>query len=596
MQDTINHLIGQAISKFPGSVALQERHNAGWTTLSYSALGEAMAELGTGLISLGVRPGENIGLFINKGCNWLIGDFAILGSGGIDVPRGNDLALDELTYIANHAEVKIAITDMSPDTIPILKKEAPTIEYIIYSGDKTPPEVKGLITWEEVRLKGKELLSNGDKTFFDRAKTARGNDLATIVYTSGTTGRPKGVMLTHGNIAKNVGSVLKCIPIQPEERFLSLLPPYHMFERTVEYIALSSGATLIFSDPHHFRKDLSAQQPNFIAGVPRLWEIFYQGVIDRFKKEKHYKLISLLLAASKNFIKSRRFRYLPLHLLADRLIYKTIRNNLGGKLRIAVSGGGSLPLHLDDFFEMIGVTLLNGYGLTETSPVLTIRRPEANIRGTVGRPIPETEIKILAGPDEPVPAGKTGIIWVKGPQVMQGYFKDKETTDKVLKNGWLNTGDLGMLTPQGNLIITGRAKDTIVLLSGENVEPEPIEINLALSPFISQAMLVGQDRKYPGALIVPHIQAIKDYAHEHNIPYSDSNQLVRHPEIIQLIKNEIDRLHNKKESTGPWAKIIRFKLIPEEWTTQSGLLTFTLKKKRTAIAARFQEEIENLYR
>ncbi|MDP2992363.1 MAG: AMP-binding protein, partial [Deltaproteobacteria bacterium] len=173
---------------------------------------------------------------------------------------------------------------------------------------------------------------------------------------------------------------------------------------------------------------------------------------------------------------------------------------------------------------------------------------------------------------------------------------DKETTDKVLKNGWLNTGDLGMLTPQGDLIITGRAKDTIVLSSGENVEPEPIEINLALSPFISQAMLVGQDRKYPGALIVPHIQAIKDYAHEHNIPYSDSNQLVRHPEIIQLIKNEIDRLHNKKESTGPWARIIRFKLIPEEWTAQSGLLTFTLKKKRAAIAATFQEEIENLYR
>ncbi|MDO9462884.1 MAG: AMP-binding protein, partial [Deltaproteobacteria bacterium] len=453
-----------------------------------------MAELGTGLISLGVRPEENIGLFINKGCNWLIGDFAILGSGGIDVPRGNDIAFDELSYIARHAEIRIAITDMSPDTIPILKKEAPNIEYIIYSGDKTPPEVKGLITWEEVRLKGKELLSNGDKTFFDRAKMVRENDLATIVYTSGTTGRPKGVMLTHRNIAKNVTCVLKCIPVHPGERFLSLLPPYHMFERTVEYIALSSGATLFFSDPHHFRKDLSAQQPNFITGVPRLWEIFYQGVMDRLKKEKYYKLIRLLLTAGKNFIKSRRFMYLPLHLLADRLIYKTVRNNLGGELRIAVSGGGTLPPHLDDFFEMIGVTLLNGYGLTETSPVLTIRRPEANIKGSAGRPIPETEIKILTETEEPVSPGKAGIIWVKGPQVMRGYFKDKETTDKVLKNGWLNTGDLGMLTPQGDLIITGRAKDTIVLSSGENVEPEPIEINLALSPFISQAMLVGQDR------------------------------------------------------------------------------------------------------
>ncbi|MEW6326341.1 MAG: long-chain fatty acid--CoA ligase [Thermodesulfobacteriota bacterium] len=596
MQDTINHLIGQAISKFPGSVALQERHNTGWATLSYSALGKAMAEIGTGLISMGLKPGDKIGLFINKGIRWLISDLAILGGGGIDVPRGNDLALDELIYIANHAEVKIAITDMSPDTIPILKKEAPAIEYIIYSGDKTPPEVKGLITWEEVRLKGKELLSNGDKTFFDRAKTARENDLATIVYTSGTTGRPKGVMLTHGNIAKNVASVLKCIPVQPEERFLSLLPPYHMFERTVEYIALSSGATLIFSDPHHFRKDLSAQRPNFIAGVPRLWEMFYQGVMDRLKKEKYYKLISLLLTASKNFIKSGRFMYLPLHLLADRLIYKTVRDNLGGRLRIAVSGGGTLPPHLDDFFEMIGVTLLNGYGLTETSPVLTIRRPEANIKGSAGRPIPGTEIKILAETEEPVPPGKAGIIWVKGPQVMQGYFKDKEATDKVFKNGWLNTGDLGMLTPQGDLVITGRAKDTIVLSSGENVEPEPIETSLALSPFISQAMLVGQDRKHLGALIVPYMQAIEDYCRGHNILFSDRDELIKRPEITRLIRDEIDQLHNKKEGTRPWAKIIRFQLIPEEWTTQSGLLTFTLKKKRAAIAATFQEEIENLYR
>ncbi|MDQ7839087.1 MAG: AMP-binding protein [Thermodesulfobacteriota bacterium] len=596
MRDTINHLIEQAVSKFPGSVALQERHNTGWTTLSYSALGKAMAEIGTGLISVGLKPGDKIGLFINKGPRWLISDLAILGSGGIDVPRGNDLALDELTYIANHAEVKIAVTDMSPDTIPILKKEAPAIEYIIYSGDKRPPEIKGLITWEEVRIKGKRLLSTGDKTFFDRAKTARENDLATIVYTSGTTGRPKGVMLTHGNIAKNVGSVLKCIPVQPEERFLSLLPPYHMFERTVEYIALSSGATLIFSDPHHFREDLSAQQPNFIAGVPRLWEIFYQGVMDRLKKEKYYKLISLLLTASKNFIKSGRFIYLPLHLLADRLIYKTVRDNLGGKLRVAVSGGGTLPPHLDDFFEMIGVTLLNGYGLTETSPVLTIRRPEANMKGSAGRPIPETEIKILTETEEPVPPGKAGIIWVKGPQVMRGYFKDKEATDKVLKNGWLNTGDLGMLTPQGNLVITGRAKDTIVLLSGENIEPEPIETALSLSPFISQVIIVGQDRKHLGALIVPYRQAIEDYCLGHNIRCSDKEELIEYPEIVQLIKNETDQLHNKKEGTRPWARIIRFKLIPEEWTAQSGLLTFTLKKKRAAIAATFQEEIEDLYR
>lgn len=617
MHATINHLIEQAISRFSKGVAVKERHNAGWTSLSYSALGEAIAELGTGLIAIGVRPGDKIGLFINKGCNWLIANLAILGSGGVDVPRGNDIALAELTYIAQHAEIKTAITDMPIDMIPILRREVPHIEYIIHPGDKTPSREKGLVNWEELKVKGREALSNGDKTFRQRAKAVAESDLATIVYTSGTTGQPKGVMLTHGNIAKNVICVLKCIPVQSEERFLSLLPPYHMFERVIEYIALSSGACLIFSDPLKFRDDLLTQRPNFIAGVPRLWEMLYRGIMDKLKEQKHYKLISLLLNASKNFIKSRRVilkkepsfkaslttineacRCLfcfPFHLLADRLVYKAVRNKLGRALRIAVSGGGTLPQHLDDFFEMIGITLINGYGLTETSPVLAMRRPEANTKGTVGRPIPETEIRILNEREEEVKPGKTGVIWARGPQVMPGYFKDQAATDKVLKNGWLNTGDLGMLTSQGDLIITGRAKDTIVLSSGENIEPEPVETTLELSPLISQAMIVGQDRKYPGALIVPYMKAIKDYSLKHDIYYENDQELIRHPGIIQLIKNEIDRLYNKKETTKPWEKIIKFQLIPEEWTVNNGLMTFTLKKKRAPIAAKYQEIIQKLY-
>ncbi len=592
-------------------------------SLSYGALGEAIAEIGTGLISIGVKPGDKIGLFISKGCNWLIADLAILGAGGVDVPRGNDLALDELSYIARHAGVRALVTDLPPDMLPVLKRETPQIEFIIYSGHKTQVGEKGALSWQELRAKGKEVLSTGDKTFFQRAKNVKENDLATIVYTSGTTGRPKGVMLTHGNIAKNITCILEYVPIQPEERFLSLLPPYHMFERIIEYIALWSGACLIFSDPQSFRHDLLTQQPNFIAGVPRLWEMFYHGVMERLKKARHYKLISLLLFASKTFIRSRRLitkkrapfpvvsgliprislmketwqclLCFPFHILANQLIYRAVRKNLGGNLRIAVSGGGTLPSHLDDFFEMIGITLLNGYGLTETSPVLTIRRPEANIKGTVGKPIPETEIKILDEHEKEVERGQTGVIWARGPQVMQGYFKDREVTDSVLKNGWFNTGDLGLLTSRGDLIITGRAKDTIVLSSGENIEPEPLETNLALSPFISQVMFVGQDKKYLGALVVPSVQSIENYALKHHISYSDKEELLLHAKINQLIKDEIDRLHNKKKSTKRWEKIIRFQLIPDEWTMTDGLMTFTLKKKRAAIAAKFKESIEKLY-
>lgn len=614
---TINYLIQQAISQFPENTAIKDRRDHEWTGLTYHALGEAIEEVGTGLISIGLKPGDKVGLFINSGGDWLISDLAILGSGAIDVPRGNDLASDELAYIARHAEIVMAITDRPLDTIPVLKREAPHLKYIVYLGRQAPEPGKNLLGWEELKARGQKALSNGDQTFRQRAGAVSEDDLATIVYTSGTTGQPKGVMLTHGNIAKNVLCTLQSIPIRPEERFLSLLPPYHMFERIIEYIALSSGACLIFSDTHNFRSDLLTQQPNFIAGVPRLWEMLYHGIMEKLKRGKYSRLASLLLGASKNFTRSRcilrkkrisgkaplknlketGFGLLcfPFHQLADRLIYKKVRDSLGGSLELAVSGGGTLPPYLDDFFEMIGIALVNGYGLTETAPVLSMRQPKTNAKGTVGRPIPETEIKILDEHGKELDQGTVGIIWAKGPQVMPGYFKDPEATDKVLKDGWLNTGDLGTLTPEGEVIITGRAKDTIVLSSGKNIEPEAGETTLALSPYIFQVMLVGQDQKYPGALIVPDLKTIKSYCLQNYIPYTDRDELMSHPKVVQLIRNEIDRLYNKKETTRPWAKIVRFQLIAEEWTVHNGLLTFTLKKKRAAIAARYEETIQQLF-
>ncbi len=622
MRSTVNHLLQEAIAHYAEDTALKEKQGTRWVDLSFGALGKAIEEVGTALISLGLTPGAKVGLFVNKGCNWLVGDLAVLGSGAVDVPRGNDLAFDELAYIAGHAEIKTVITDMPPDMVPRLRREVPAIEHVIVTGKEVSPGEQGLVSWETLRTKGREALSRGDRTFSQRMAALSEGDLATIVYTSGTTGRPKGVMLSHGNLAKNVVCISACVPVKPGERFLSLLPPYHMFERTIEYVALSNGASLIFSDPHNFRRDLISHQPNFVTGVPRLWEMVYHGAMERLRKEKHHRLIKRLLAGSQNYVRARRrllrqearcaagsgpaprssyvadivryFADLPLHVAADRLIYRAVRKSLGDRLRIAVSGGGTLPPHLDDFFEMVGITLVNGYGLTETSPVLTIRRPEANIKGTVGRPIVETEIKICNKRGEEVEPGSSGAIWAKGPQVMQGYFKDEEATARVLKDGWFNTGDLGALSPEGDLVITGRAKDTIVLSGGENVEPEPVETALVLSPFISQAMVVGQDRKYLAALIVPHMRAIKDYCAEGGIACGEED-LVRNQAVLDVVKSEINRLHNKKECTRSWEKIVRFLLIPEEWTATNGLMTFTLKKKRAVIAARYAKSIESLY-
>lgn len=618
---TINHLIQNAISRFSDRSALKERDGGGWKSLSYATLGKAVAEVGTGLLASGIKPGDRVGLFMNRGCNWLIADLAVLGARGVDVPRGSDIVLDELSYIARHAEIKFVVTDMDPAAVAKLRKEAPCTKFIIHTGEQGP-EMRDAISWEELRNRGETVISGGDRSFFESNESTSESDIATVVYTSGTTGHPKGVMLVHRNIAKNVLCVLERLSVMPEDRFLSLLPPYHMFERTCEYVALSSGASLVFSDPHNLRDDLVLHKPTIIAGVPRLWEMLRHGIMENLKKKDRYRILALLIGASKGFIQSKRlilgqsicppvteewprmprWRSLaeclfnsPFHFLADCLVFHKVRKSLGGKLRMAVSGGGSLPPHIDDFFEMAGITLLNGYGLTETSPVLTLRRPEANIRGTVGPPIAETEIRICNERGEETAPEESGIVWARGPQVMLGYLKDQEATDKVLKEGWFNTGDIGRRSPHGDLILTGRAKDTIVLLGGENVEPEPIEGSLGLSPYISQTMVVGQDRKALGALIVPHMKSLEDYARDHGIEYRDKEGLAEDPKVIQLVREEINRLHNKKETTKSWEKIAKFKLIPEEWTVAGGLLTFTLKKKRQAIAKKYETVIRDLF-
>ncbi|MFH1146269.1 MAG: AMP-binding protein [Pseudomonadota bacterium] len=623
MPATINNLIQQSISRFPDRLALKERDKREWKTLSYRELGEAVAELGTGLLAGGIKPGDKVGLFMNRGCNWLIADLAVLGVRAVDVPRGREIVLDELSFIARHAEVKSVITDMDPEAIAVLRKEAPCIESVIHTGKEKSSGISEVISWEELRNRGRALISGGDGSFCERSESAPENDLATVVYTSGTTAHPKGVMLTQRNIAKDVLSILDRISVMPEDRFLSLLPPYHMFERIIEYVALANGASICFSDLHNLRKDLLAQRPSIVAGVPRMWEMIYHGVMENLKKKGPHKALNLLIEAGKGFIWSKRLILgqsisspvrvewpamprlkslaecvlnAPLYFLADCLIFSEVRKSLGGNLRIAVSGGGRLPAHIDDFFEITGITLLNGYGLTETSPVLTLRRPEANIKGTVGTPIMETEIRICDERGEEVPAGESGIVWARGPQVMSGYLKDQEATDKVLKGGWFNTGDIGRQSPHGDLILTGRAKDTIVLLGGENVEPEPIEGTLGLSPYISQAMVVGQDRKSLGALIVPQMRSLEDYARGRGIEYRNAKDLTECPEVIRLMKEEINRLHNKEETTRPWEKIAKFSLIPEEWTVAGGLLTFTLKKKRPAIAKACQHIIERLYK
>ncbi|HEY9844788.1 MAG TPA: AMP-binding protein, partial [Candidatus Caenarcaniphilales bacterium] len=364
--------------------------------------------------------------------------------------------------------------------------------------------------------------------------------LATLIYTSGTSGKPKGVMLSHGNLLHQITTLDSVIQPHPGDRTLSILPTWHSYERAAEYFLFSRGCTQIYTNLRHVKRDLQQFKPHYMVSVPRLWESIYEGVQKQFQEQspRQQQLIDFFFSTSQRYINARRIvqklslKQLnpstaerlaaglqmsvlgPLHTLGNKLVYRKVRQAMGGSFKQSISGGGSLAMHLENFFEIVGIQVLVGYGLTETSPVLTARRPWRNLRGSAGQPIPETEIRIVDPRSrltrEP---GQRGLIMARGPQIMQGYYQNPEATAQVIDaEGWFDTGDLGWLTPQQDLVITGREKDTIVLSNGENIEPQPIEDACLRSPYIDQIVLVGQDQRSLGALIVPNLQALQQWA------------------------------------------------------------------------------------
>jgi long-subunit acyl-CoA synthetase (AMP-forming) len=419
-----------------------------------------------------------------------------------------------------------------------------------------------IFSYNEINRLGEELLAKGDTKFSEIFKNAQPDDLATIIYTSGTTSDPKGVMLIHSNFIHNIRVTPPTQRLNKEDRWLSILPSWHIFERIAEYCALSTGASTAYSKPFKqvLLPDLKDEKPTILCSVPRIWESVYKGIMDNVKKgsglqksifnwaigigEEYKKAEGILnnalplfdradytseeIAQAKKTVKSLGWKYR----LADKLVFKKIREVTGGELRFAISGGGALLETVDIFFNAVGIVVCEGYGLTETSPVLTARNPENYIMFTVGSPLPEVEIKIVDKDnyDKELPNSEVGIVLTKGPMVMKGYYKNEEKTKEVIKNGWFNTGDLGKKTYNGKYLqLVGRIKDTIVLRGGENIEPHPLEDRLKESEYINMVIMVGQDKSRLGALIVPDFEALKIYTEKESIEYKNIDELINHP-------------------------------------------------------------------
>ncbi|MFA7671611.1 MAG: long-chain fatty acid--CoA ligase [Sphaerochaetaceae bacterium] len=633
MYETLPKMLQEMVAKYgTNEIQLSKDDEGTFHPTTYSQFYSQVVDLAAGLHTLGVKRGSLVGLISDNRKEWLVSDFAILALGAADVPRGRDAMAYELEFILNTTEAKICFAENEEQAYKVtsLADSLTALETIIvidtvhYTTDdlKESEKIK-LITYDEVLEMGKAFLLNNSDFVEKEIALTKSEDLATVIFTSGTTGVPKGVMLTHRNFLFQLEQIPKVINLGKGQRWLSVLPVWHSFERILQYVIVSQASAVAYSKPigKILMVDLQRINPSWMGSVPRIWEAVKAGVYQNIKGKSvvartlfHFFVwvgsnyaLALNLVTNRMPQFKRRFYPLdlligliliiplyPLKLLGDALIFNTIKKKFGKNFKAGVSGGGSLPTTVDKFFKAIGITLLDGYGLTETAPVIGLRKIGHQVPQTVAV-LPETEIRIVDENNRDVKPGEKGVILVRGQQVMKGYYKRDDLTKEVIdQDGWLNTGDIGVWTHKGEYAIKGRVKDTIVLSGGENIEPLPIESRLRESEYIEQAVVVGQDQKYLAALVVIDVKALELYAKESRIPYMARFDVPSLPEVNELIGSEISELISTKNGFKSFEKINRFVVLTESFKVGKEL-SAKQEIMRHKIDKIYEKEIESLF-
>lgn len=572
-----------------------------------------------------VRKGDKVFILSDNRYSWIVTDMALQALGAVSVPRGTDTPPSEIEFIVNHSDAEFLIVETDKiykDCQALIKSLKLKGVFICASSEKH--------SWFEKATSYAELLENRSiepkeiEWFKGLADSISPEDVLTIIYTSGTTGTPKGVMLDHSNIMHNVRTLPPLIRLQSDDVWVSILPTWHIFERTAEYIGIANGSCLVYSSIRTFAADLESYKPTLVATVPRIWESLYSKITTGLKKKDPKKdqdlqsagagfrrlppqrsraarpvarvpkkSLPVRFADKVQALVSNIFLFLPNLLAKKKLVL--VQEKFGGRLKGAISGGGSLPPYLDEWIDAIGIRIINAYGMTECSPGIAGRGFNCDVFGTIGPPVGETELRIVNDQGEPVPNGIEGEIQVRGAQVFKGYYKnDEANAGAFTSDGFLRTGDLGRLTLTGELVITGRAKEIIVLASGENVDPTNIEATLSMFPFVQDAVLVGQDKKGLGALIVPDLEKLREFVLEkYNQVLEETEGALRDKQLLDRLREEMNKLLNAKKGFKPYEKLQNIHFLDKEFTLGEEL-TNSFKKKRHVIEQKYKDIINRL--
>ncbi len=590
MADTLAQVLMNTVKNYPKPDFMLYKKDGRYQPISTEEFGRQMKHLCLGLRDLGLQKGDKVIILSENRPEWVIADHANLCLGAITVPIYTSLVSEQIRYIIEDSDAKavfVSCEDLWSKVEAVRPSLAKVRHYITFM--EKPPA--GVLTYGEVLERGRKLDGENPSLFETLVGAVRPEDEASLIYTSGTTGLPKGVVLTHNNFLSNVKTCFAILEFSDKDTVLSFLPLSHVLERMVTFTYIYVGCRIGYAESiETVAENLLEIRPNIMVSVPRVFEKIYAKVMDNVLSSSALKkkIFFWALKVGKEFGR-RQLNKEPIpgglqrkRNLAQKLVFSKIVEKTGGRVRFFVSGGAPLSKDIAEFFYALGLVVLEGYGLTETSPVISVNTFENMRFGTVGKPIPGVEVQIA----------EDGEILTRGPHVMKGYYKKEAETREAFEGGWFHTGDIGRFDEDGFLVITDRKKDIIVTAGGKNIAPQPIENILKTIPYISNAVVIGDRRRFVCALVVPDFEKIAEYARSGGIPFADQAELVRNDKVINFIQAEIDRA---TPNLAQYEKIKRVALLERDFEIEKGEMTPTLKVKRNIIEQKYKGLIDAIY-